>query len=208
MQNRILPSERWRDTASTGLASTGKWRVRNIPDQRARLSILECVAGSFLCRGELKSFYHGGLTLARSQATTQPLTHPTPFIGMGDKIGRTKASKLIGQDKDSKIAEGKKKLNSNWKAITQQLPQSDWWPSHEQWPPWKRKPSPPSCSTPAFIAEPVVIWYRIWLIQVGWPADPSQLSTYSLVEQENTSCDTVQTLVSHSQNTGGLSTLF
>lgn len=147
---------------------------------------------------------------ARSQATTQPLTHPSPFIGMGDKIWRTKASKLRGQDKDSKIPEGKKKLSSNWKAITQQLPPADWWPSHEQWPPWKRKHSPPSCSTPAFIVKHVVIWYRIslWSIQVGWPADPSQPPAYSLVEQENTSCDTVQTLVSHSQNIGGLSTLF
>lgn len=114
---------------SIGLASTGKWRVGNWPDQRARMSILEHVAGSFLCRGELKSSYSGELTLARSQTITQPLSYPTLFIGMRDKIGRTKASKLIGQAKDSKIAEGKKKISSNLKAITHQLPQADWWPS-------------------------------------------------------------------------------
>lgn len=57
----------------------------------------------------LKSFYYGGLTVSRSQATTQPLTHPTLFTGMGDKIGRIKARKLIEQAKDSIIAERKKK---------------------------------------------------------------------------------------------------
>lgn len=110
---------------SIGLASTGKWRVGNWPDQRARMSILEHVTGSFLCREELKSSYSGELTLAKSQTITQPLTYPTLFIGMRDKIGRTKASKLIGQAKDSKIAEGKKKISSNLKAITHQLPQAD-----------------------------------------------------------------------------------
>lgn len=169
MQNRILPLERWRDATSIGLGSTGKWRVRNRSDQRARVSILECVAGSFLCRGELKSSYSGGLTLARSQGTTQPLTHPTLFIGMRDKIGRTKASKLIGQGNDSEIAERKKKLSNNWKAITHQLPQADWWPSNGH----LGRESPHLLhSTPAFIAEHVAIWFRIslWSIQVGCPA--------------------------------------
>lgn len=95
------------------------------------------------------------------------------FTGMGDKIGRKKASKLIGRVKDSKIAEGKKKLNKlQLKGNTHRLPQADSQPVPEQWPPGKRKLSPPSCSTPAFTAEHVVIWSRLslWSVQVGCPA--------------------------------------
>ena len=95
----------------------------------------------------------GGLTPATSQAPTLLLAHSPPRIRTGEKIGRTKARKLVDRDKDTVMYEGKKTHTKQSKGS--QPPPSTGRPTPRQSPincqPGSQKIPPSSSSNPVLL---------------------------------------------------------
>lgn len=121
-----------------------------------------------------------GLTLAASEASHSSFLTYSPHtpVGWGQRIGRAKVRKVMGEDKNNLIREGKRKkeerkkpppakIISDEKAITHHLPQVHRYPASPQ----ALATHPENTLSSIFIAEHDAIWHGIsvWSVPVTFP---------------------------------------